>query len=70
MAETFTVQNQRQMRWFDENTQRLTDGMEVTFAIADGQTGTVRVPLPQFTPDNVRALIEARVAVMHSVSNL
>lgn len=70
MAETYTVQNQRQLRWFDENTQRLTDGMEVTFSIADGQTGTIRVPLAQFTPDNVRALIEARVGVMHAVAAL
>lgn len=70
MAELYTVQAQRQLRWFDENTQRLTDGMEVTFAIADGQTGNVRVPLASYTPDNVRALIEARVAVMHAVNAL
>lgn len=70
MAETYTVQNQRQMRWFDENTQRLVDGMEVTFAIADGQTGTIRVPLASFNADNVRALIDARVAVMHQIAAL
>lgn len=70
MADLFTVQGQRQLRWFDENQERLVDGMEVTFAIADGQTGRVRVPLASFNPDNVRALIEARVAVMHAVNAL
>lgn len=70
MAELYTVQGQRQLRWFDENTQRLVDGMEVTFAIADGQTASVRVPLASYTPDNVRALIESRVAVMHAVNAL
>lgn len=70
MASDYTVQNQRQLRWFDENRNTLVDGMEITFAIADGQTGTIRVPIAQFTPDNVRALIEARVAVMQAVNAL
>lgn len=70
MADGYTVQFQRQLRWFDENQNRLVDGMEITFAIADGQTGIVRVPLAQYNPEHVRQLIEARAQLMLAVNDL
>ena len=70
MADDYTVQHQRQLRWFDDNTNQLVDGMEVTFAIANGQTASIRVPLAQYTPENVRHLIEARVQAMLAVAQL
>lgn len=44
--------------------------MQVTFQLPDGTTGTVNVPLTAYTPDNVRKMIAAKAAVMHTINNL
>lgn len=37
---------------------------------AAGHTGQVKIPVARFTPDNVRALIQAAVDVTHVVGGL
>jgi hypothetical protein len=45
-------------------------GMKVAFRLADGTTGSVFVPDTQYTAENVRAAILARVAVLEAVKGL
>lgn len=45
-------------------------GIKVTFRLADGTTGSVFVPDAQYTAENVRAAILARVAVLQAVKGL
>lgn len=45
-------------------------GVKVTFRTVDGTTGSVFVPDAQYTAENVRAAILARVAVLESVKGL
>lgn len=45
-------------------------GVTVGFALSDGTAGTVFVPEAQFTADNVRAAIAAKVEVLQAVKGL
>ena len=49
---------------------RFTEGVRVSFATSAGDTGSVFLPLPAFTPQAVADAIAARVAVMHQVRGL
>ena len=68
MADAYTVTNQRQTTRLNGGT--FQDVMEVTFQTATGATGSVTLPLSQYTPANVKAAIEARVQVLDEVHNL
>lgn len=45
-------------------------GYAVGFITSTGTTGTVFIPLPQYTADNVKAAISAQVAAIDAVSSL
>lgn len=45
-------------------------GYSVGFITSDGTNGTVFIPLPQYTADNVKAAIASQVAAIDAVSNL
>jgi len=45
-------------------------GMEVTFTLANGQSGSVFVPIADYTEAKVQQAIEARAAVMMAVAGL
>jgi hypothetical protein len=45
-------------------------GVKVTFRLADGTTGSVFVPDAQYTAENVKAAISARVDVLTAVKGL
>lgn len=47
-----------------------TKGVSVGFSTPDGTVGSVFVPEAQYNPDNVRALIVARVATLEAVKGL
>lgn len=45
-------------------------GVKVSFRLADGTVGSVFLPDAQYTAENVKAAIAARVAVLTSVKGL
>lgn len=45
-------------------------GITITFELSNGAHGQVFVPIAQYSPDNVRAIIAAKVATMVAVHNL
>ena len=49
---------------------QLTDGMVVTFLTESGVTGTVFVPLTQYSAATVRQLINDKVSIIESVNSL
>lgn len=51
-------------------TGRFVSGVLVAFTIDNGVAGSVFVPDAQYTPDNVKQLIAARVAQLTGVANL
>jgi hypothetical protein len=70
MADRYTVTSQTQTMELAPNGQ-FQDVMEVHFTVmSTGDTGSVRVPLSQYTPDNVRAAIEYRIEQIEGVANL
>ena len=68
MAESWQVVDQRQSSILLGGS--FQDAMIVTFRTAHGTTGTVTVPLSQYTPDNVARLIGERVAQLDAVHGL
>jgi hypothetical protein len=69
MAANYTVVSQKQTVSVANGT--FTPVMQVTFTSnATGAVGEVDVPLTQYSVDNVKALIEARVAIMDAVHAL
>jgi hypothetical protein len=46
------------------------DVVQVTFTLANGTVASVNVPQGAFTPDNVRAAIEAKAAMLNAVADL
>lgn len=68
MAADYTVTNQRQTTTLVGGQFR--DVMEVTFQATSGATGSVTIPLAQYSADTVKAAIEARVAVLNDVHSL
>jgi hypothetical protein len=69
MADNYRVTGQRQTVELAGDG-RFRDVIEVAFEDQHGNNGTIRVPVAQYTPDNVRQMIEARVEKMHEVHNL
>jgi len=49
---------------------RFVDIMEVTFETQEGVTGTVKLPLSSYSPDNVAQLVSSRAAQISAVHNL
>ena len=45
-------------------------GRNVTYQLSSGHTGTVFVPLTQFTPENVRAAVMADAQTLSDVAGL
>jgi len=45
-------------------------GVKVTFRLSDGTTGSVFVPDAQYTPEQVKAAITARVGAFQAVKGL
>lgn len=68
MADNWKVLNQRQTSMVVAGT--FVPAQEVTFETTDGDTGSVQVPLSQFSPDTVRQAIEERVQALSDVRNL
>lgn len=48
----------------------VTSGFKVTFITGDGHSGSVFVPDAQYDPATVKALIDAKVAIMAQVARL
>ncbi len=46
------------------------DGINVTFITGKGVVGTIFVPETVYTPENVKALVAQKVAVLDAVSSL
>lgn len=65
MAESWQVVSQRQSSVLVGGT--FEDAMIVTFKTASGTTGSVTVPLSQYTADNVAQLIDQRVEAIDAV---
>ena len=68
MASDYRITNQRQ-------TSTLVGGqfqsvMELTFQTTSGATGTIYVPVAQYTEDAVKQAVEARVQTMNAVEKL
>lgn len=63
------VTDQAQTSW-QEAGGRIVRGWEVTFALANGTTGSVRVPLDDYTAPKVRQLIDAYAAEIAAVHQL
>lgn len=53
-----------------DSTGRFVSGVLVTFTTSNGLSGSVFVPDAQYTPDNVRSAIQARVEQMVGVQSL
>lgn len=49
---------------------RFVDVVQITFQTKDGDSGTVRVPLAEHTPENVAQLVGARAAAMIAIRRL
>lgn len=49
---------------------RFVEGMRVAFTTGAGHSGSVFLPLTAFTPDNVRAAIDARAQTMDAIAAL
>lgn len=69
MAENWHVTSQRQTTALSSGG-TFQDVMEVTFETTSGTTGSVRVPLSQYNPANVKSAIEARVEQIDAVHQL
>lgn len=69
MAGRWTVIAQRQ---FEELTPQgsFRSVVEVTFQLASGTTGSIKVPVPLYNEDYVREQIDAQAGVMLGVENL
>jgi basic membrane lipoprotein Med (substrate-binding protein (PBP1-ABC) superfamily) len=68
--ESWQVVSQRQSSQLVNG--QFTEVMVVTFRTSDGVTGDVSVPLSQYSADNVKQLIDARVqkiAAVHSLTS-
>lgn len=46
------------------------DGYQVTFRTGGGHTGSVFVPMAQYTPDNVKAAIQAQADLLDTIGAL
>jgi hypothetical protein len=68
MADNYTVTSQRQRDAMVGNT--FQPVQEITFTTTSGVTGSVLVPIAQYTADNVHKAIEARVKVIDEVNSL
>lgn len=68
MAETWKVVSQRETSMVQAGS--FVKAQEVTFETSDGDTGTVTVPLNQYTADAVAQAITERVATMQQVRGL
>lgn len=68
MAETWKITAQRQTSVLASGT--FQDGMAVDFETTDGTTGTVKLPLTQYTAENVQQAIDDRVAAIEAVKGL
>lgn len=69
MAEGWRIVAQRQTTDLTPDG-RFDEVMEITFMTAEQVTGTVRIPVGQYTPDYVREVISARAAQISAVHNL
>lgn len=49
---------------------RFQEVMEITFTTDQDVSGTVRIPVTQYTAENVREVISARAAQISAVHNL
>lgn len=49
---------------------QVVDGVTVSFTTGAGATGSVFVPMSQYTPAIVRGLVQARANIVDQVSNL
>lgn len=65
-TEPYRVVAQRQTSEFTYGG-RLRQGIEVTFVISSGTEASVFVPDAQYTPDTVRALVQAKANTLAAV---
>ena len=68
-AATWSVDSQNQRTMVTAGNQ-IVDGYEVAFHTGQGHVGTVFVPDTKYTPDNVKAMIQARADLLDSVGQL
>lgn len=69
MADMWVVTSQRQTTDLDPSG-RFADVMEITFRTQAGTTGSIRVPLDRYTPENVRSIIDDYVERISGVESL
>lgn len=69
MAENWVIDSQRQTSELSPSG-RFNEVMEITFTTATGTHGQVRVPLNLYNAENVKRVIDDRVAHMMAVENL
>lgn len=66
----WTVTGQRQTQQLLPGSQNFVQGVDVTFITGYGVTASIFVPYSQATPDQIKALISARVAQLDAISTL
>lgn len=67
---TWRVTGQAQTTQVDPQTSNFVEGLLVNFVTGAGHAGSVFLPMTAATPENVRAAIVARVAIMDGIASL
>lgn len=67
---SYRIESQHQTSWLTPGTGSFVDGVEITFTVVGAGTQSIKVPLDQYNAENVKALIDERVAHIIAINTL